>query len=121
MLTLILVGGIGADAVGAHVALGAGCRFDPSNDNDGLGIGYSSTNLNAARRDSTSASAGLWNRKLDLYNVNGVDRSEEHTSELQSLMSISYADFCLKKTEYTNMLHTNIHHQLSQHQSTFNH
>src|SRR3546814_8789416 len=24
-------------------------------------------------------------------------RSEEHTSELQSLMSISYADFCLKK------------------------
>src|SRR3546814_2182933 len=25
------------------------------------------------------------------------DRSEEHTSELQSLMSISYAVFCLKK------------------------
>src|SRR3546814_2350408 len=25
------------------------------------------------------------------------DRSEEHTSELQSLMRISYADFCLKK------------------------
>src|SRR3546814_8228892 len=30
--------------------------------------------------------------------VNKVkDRSEEHTSELQSLMRISYADFCLKK------------------------
>src|SRR3546814_10467554 len=28
----------------------------------------------------------------------GVFRSEEHTSELQSLMRISYADFCLKKT-----------------------
>src|SRR3546814_3595895 len=27
-----------------------------------------------------------------------VDRSEEHTSELQSLMRISYAVFCLKKT-----------------------
>src|SRR3546814_8527552 len=26
-----------------------------------------------------------------------IDRSEEHTSELQSLMRISYADFCLKK------------------------
>src|SRR3546814_3367075 len=26
------------------------------------------------------------------------DRSEEHTSELQSLMRISYAAFCLKKT-----------------------
>src|SRR3546814_9011017 len=27
----------------------------------------------------------------------GVDRSEEHTSELQSLMRLSYAVFCLKK------------------------
>src|SRR3546814_3342254 len=27
----------------------------------------------------------------------GPDRSEEHTSELQSLMRISYAVFCLKK------------------------
>src|SRR3546814_5903622 len=27
----------------------------------------------------------------------GFDRSEEHTSELQSLMRISYAVFCLKK------------------------
>src|SRR3546814_5302207 len=27
-----------------------------------------------------------------------VNRSEEHTSELQSLMRISYAVFCLKKT-----------------------
>src|SRR3546814_7327546 len=28
----------------------------------------------------------------------GADRSDEHTSELQSLMRISYAVFCLKKT-----------------------
>src|SRR3546814_5121936 len=28
-----------------------------------------------------------------------VDRSEEHTSELQSLMRISYAVFCLKKNK----------------------
>src|SRR3546814_10418076 len=28
-------------------------------------------------------------------------RSEEHTSELQSLMRISYAVFCLKKKNYT--------------------
>src|SRR3546814_6880586 len=27
----------------------------------------------------------------------GIERSEEHTSELQSLMRISYAVFCLKK------------------------
>src|SRR3546814_298967 len=30
----------------------------------------------------------------------GVDRSEEHTSELQSLMRISYAVFCLKKKNH---------------------
>src|SRR3546814_4851057 len=29
------------------------------------------------------------------------ERSEEHTSELQSLMRISYAVFCLKKTHKT--------------------
>src|SRR3546814_9701994 len=29
--------------------------------------------------------------------VAGINRSEEHTSELQSLMRISYAVFCLKK------------------------
>src|SRR3546814_17280835 len=29
-----------------------------------------------------------------------VNRSEEHTSELQSLMRISYAVFCLKKKNY---------------------
>src|SRR3546814_6371041 len=43
-------------------------------------------------------------------------RSEEHTSELQSLMRISYAVFCLKKKttqerkyrkEHTTMIHTN--------------
>src|SRR3546814_5904669 len=32
--------------------------------------------------------------------VVGDIRSEEHTSELQSLMRISYAVFCLKKTKY---------------------
>src|SRR3546814_1255685 len=30
-----------------------------------------------------------------------VMRSEEHTSELQSLMRISYAVFCLKKKKYS--------------------
>src|SRR3546814_3163868 len=32
-------------------------------------------------------------------------RSEEHTSELQSLMRISYAVFCLKKTKQQNNRH----------------
>src|SRR3546814_3620932 len=33
-------------------------------------------------------------------------RSEEHTSELQSLMRISYAVFCLKKKKQTAQQHT---------------
>src|SRR3546814_6076804 len=33
-------------------------------------------------------------------------RSEEHTSELQSLMSISYAVFCLKKKKQKNTNHS---------------
>src|SRR3546814_3796151 len=32
-----------------------------------------------------------------LFTAAGLDRSEEHPSELQSLMRISYAVFCLKK------------------------
>src|SRR3546814_2622167 len=37
-------------------------------------------------------------------------RSEEHTSELQSLMRISYAVFCLKKKN-----NTNTHERMTQH------
>src|SRR3546814_10476343 len=37
---------------------------------------------------------------LRLNNVPRLGRSEEHTSELQSLMRISYAVFCLKKKNY---------------------
>src|SRR3546814_6408498 len=33
-----------------------------------------------------------------------LPRSEEHTSELQSLMRISYAVFCLKKQEKLNII-----------------
>src|SRR3546814_9735582 len=35
-----------------------------------------------------------------------LDRSEEHTSELQSLMRISYAVFCLKKKTKTRIQYT---------------
>src|SRR3546814_5960645 len=36
-----------------------------------------------------------------------IARSEEHTSELQSLMRISYAVFCLKKKKYNNTIYYN--------------
>src|SRR3546814_3829124 len=37
--------------------------------------------------------------------LSGLIRSEEHTSELQSLMRISYAVFCLKKKNTTQIIH----------------
>src|SRR3546814_9700930 len=40
-------------------------------------------------------------------------RSEEHTSELQSLMRISYAVFCLKKKTNINNTHTLHHHSIN--------
>src|SRR3546814_1844927 len=39
-----------------------------------------------------------------------IPRSEEHTSELQSLMRISYAVFCLKKKKYKHTLDNTIIH-----------
>src|SRR3546814_4604629 len=42
---------------------------------------------------ATSAAMVTWGQAMMLS-----PRSEEHTSELQSLMRISYAVFCLKKT-----------------------
>src|SRR3546814_8423005 len=48
------------------------------------------------------------------YQVNAKLRSEEHTSELQSLMRISYAVFCLKKKQkkhkrkYKEQIHTTV-------------
>src|SRR3546814_8403477 len=46
-----------------------------------------------------------------------VRRSEEHTSELQSLMRISYAVFCLKKKNSTDDQTTTIakHHSRNKH------
>src|SRR3546814_1410640 len=67
----------------------------------------------------TRASVGGWVR-------NSRTRSEEHTSELQSLMRISYAVFCLKKKKktLTHLLTTlntiNTNHKTQTHNTTNN-
>src|SRR3546814_3860068 len=57
---------------------------------------------------AAAAARQLFEDSLRRYGIAGewieaegsaLDRSEEHTSELQSLMRISYAVFCLKKTK----------------------
>src|SRR3546814_7327030 len=60
------------------------------------------------------ARADRWNRRrrymADLKTTDDASRSEEHTSELQSLMRISYAVFCLKK-KTTRSTHAEQHIQ----------
>src|SRR3546814_2580286 len=48
-------------------------------------------------------------------------RSEEHTSELQSLMRISYAVFCLKKKTHTMHIHKSYHLSIMQQPSVIKH
>src|SRR3546814_8308430 len=58
----------------------------------------------AARATASCRSRSrLWNPR------SSTSRSEEHTSELQSLMRISYAVFCLKKKIHTNKPHRSKH------------
>src|SRR3546814_9134900 len=45
----------------------------------------------------------------DVVKLVGPDRSEEHTSELQSLMRISYAVFCLQKKKKTKSRISTLH------------
>src|SRR3546814_2244673 len=57
------------------------------------GAGYGIATFSRDQAAVPGADAG---RKI-LYWYDPMVRSEEHTSELQSLMRISYAVFCLKK------------------------
>src|SRR3546814_8891887 len=60
--------------------------------NRGRGLGIANSELGQSDRAGRGAAGGR--------------RSEEHTSELQSLMRISYAVFCLKKKKNTKHLNT---------------
>src|SRR3546814_1780012 len=51
----------------------------------------------AAGPDGWTSQQGFYVNRNERLLVAGHWRSEEHTSELQSLMRISYAVFCLKK------------------------
>src|SRR3546814_3668982 len=64
------------------------------------------------KTNSRSLSTGM--KTSSPQEITSFVRSEEHTSELQSLMRISYAVFCLKKKKQytisnTHLKHTNTH------------
>src|SRR3546814_3025948 len=54
----------------------------------------------SVERDGHALLIGIW------FTVTKARRSEEHTSELQSLMRNSYAVFCLKKKTKSNQKRT---------------
>src|SRR3546814_8796084 len=56
-----------------------------------------STSCSISSRSTVATSTRSRPRRLAWYRAR---RSEEHTTELQSLMRISYAVFCLKKKKY---------------------
>src|SRR3546814_4387532 len=76
-----------AQLCGRDLRLGAGGAGD-------LGVG--GTRL-ATRPDLGELGAGERDLGVGDFGRGSGGRSEEHTSELQSLMRISYAVFCLKK------------------------
>src|SRR3546814_7843332 len=69
----------------------ASTEFQTRHENEPFALSLSKGRSFFLRRKKDSASPGL----------DPGSRSEEHTSELQSLMRISYAVFCLKKKKKT--------------------
>src|SRR3546814_8329702 len=54
--------------------------------------------------EPTRSELGCLDLDIGFTYPDGALRSEEHTSELQSLMRISYAVFCLKKQKYNTTI-----------------
>src|SRR3546814_6286980 len=84
---------------GAIVNIGAGAA-----DRAAAGMGAYAASKAGVARLTEALAAELRDRRIRvnavLPSVIDTPRSEEHTSELQSLMRISYAVFCLKKKKY---------------------
>src|SRR3546814_9939585 len=86
-------------------------RSFPGLKKDGSGAGFYERDPKVVEKLQTPSERDKWNRRtLDPVNPRMIrghlqeavataegQRSEEHTSELQSLMRISYAVFCLQK------------------------
>src|SRR3546814_1404156 len=72
---------------------------------DQIDIGGRDVAIQAARNFQTLRGKRITVRKT-IDTLIATRRSEEHTSELQSLMRISYAVFCLKKKNKNNQQHS---------------
>src|SRR3546814_1144212 len=82
----------------------------------GVEIGFGGAQFDAARRGDDRQGLADADIEMRQHLLGQDDRSEEHTSELQSLMRTSYAVFCLKKKHNIEALQTT-QPQLQQHRS----
>src|SRR3546814_3489526 len=81
---------------------GYGCSMQPVLEaNAGL-VEYIATDISSSAIDILQVSESAVSRRQ--RGAITMGRSEEHTSELQSLMRISYAVFCLKKKKKNRRL-----------------
>src|SRR3546814_1248138 len=102
---------------GFHAASVGTLGITTSNDSASTGlttpdiVTFLSNMSGLAAEGVTHAAFEASSHGLDQYRTEGLPvkaaaftnlRSEEHTSELQSLMRLSYAVFCLKKKKQTN-------------------
>src|SRR3546814_7279972 len=83
----------------ANVARGAGAGTAGGRDDSGRGTGRRRPAADRRRRRQL-VPQHLVLRPAQVPGSVRLSRSEEHTSELQSLMRISYAVFCLKKKQH---------------------
>src|SRR3546814_4547891 len=65
---------------------------------------YLSNKIASTSLYPTEAAARSYCERWMDWQLSTLNRSEEHTSELQSLMRISYAVFCLKKKKHTTTI-----------------
>src|SRR3546814_2321496 len=87
-----LVTGVQTCALPIYLSTDRQIVFEPYAQNRALG-GF----ILIDKISNATVAAGMLH--FSLRRAQNVHRSEEHTSELQSLMRISYAVFCLKKNK----------------------
>src|SRR3546814_7734260 len=106
LLASLLAPSLAVASEAQHLAVGHGVMVHPGADTGDTPPAYDDPAWTATDWRKLKFRAAVWVRTTvevppGLTDGGHPMRSEEHTSELQSLMRISYAEFCLKKNKIT--------------------
>src|SRR3546814_7583407 len=97
--TTLFRSGCSAAIRGTLIAVGSVSR-QASGSGSAIAVAQTSKRSNRSPVVERSGRPGIWSPQPQENTSISSIRSEEHTSELQSLMRISYAVFCLQKKTY---------------------